>query len=68
MIITFQHLLLAVSHDMDVLDADELEFNVGIIVLVFISLPCSSVRDGIQLQRNTIYFFKDKNNKKREII
>lgn len=49
-IITFQHFLLAVSHDMDVLDADELEFNVGVVVFVFVALSCSSVRDGIQLE------------------
>lgn len=52
MIITFQHFLLAVSHDVDVLDADELEFNVGVVVFVFVAFSCSSVCDCIQLERH----------------
>lgn len=52
--ITFEHFLLAVSHNMDVLDADELEFNVGVVVFIFVAFSCSSVCDCIQLERHLI--------------
>lgn len=54
MIITFEHFLLAVSHNMDVLDANELEFNVGVVVFIFVAFSCSSVSNCIQLQRHLI--------------
>lgn len=72
MTITFEHFLLAVSHNMDVLYADELEFNVGIIVFIFITFSCSSVCDGIQLQRHMIncqnMLFQEQNNKNSIIL
>lgn len=46
--------MLAVSHDMDVLDADELEFNVGVVVFIFVAFSRSSVCDCIQLERHLI--------------
>ena len=55
-IITFHHFLLAVSHHVDVLDTDELEFNVGVVVFVFVAFSCSSVCDCIQL-KNTFDIF-----------
>lgn len=50
---TFQHFLLAVPHDVDVLNADELEFNVGVIVFVFIALSCSPVCKCVQLEKTS---------------
>lgn len=47
MIITFQHFLLAVSHNVDVLDADELEFDVGVVVFILVAFSGSSVCDCI---------------------
>lgn len=60
-VFTFYHFLLAVSHDVDVLDADELELNVGVIVFVFIAFSCSPVCKRIQLERRhfsgkSVYF------------
>ena len=43
MIITFQHFLLAVSHNVDVLNADELEFDVGVVVFILVAFSSSSV-------------------------
>lgn len=54
MIITFQHFLLAVSHNVDVLDADELEFDVGVVVFILVAFSGSSVCDCIQLQRKEL--------------
>lgn len=47
---TFQHFLQTVPHDMDVLDPDKLELDVGIIVFILVALPGSTVGHGIQLQ------------------
>ena len=47
---TFQHLLQAASHHVDVLDSDKLKADVGIVALVLITLPCSSVSQGVQLE------------------
>lgn len=52
-IFTFQHFLLAVPHDVDVLNADELEFNVGVIVFVFVALSCSPVCKCVQLEKTS---------------
>lgn len=52
-VITFQHLLLAVSHYVDVLNADELEFNVGVIVFIFVALSCSPVCERVQLEKTS---------------
>lgn len=53
---------------MDVLDADELELNVGIVVFIFVAFSCSSVCDCIQLERHLIHcqniLFQEENNKK----
>lgn len=57
MIITFQHFLLAVPHDMDVLDPNKLEFDVGVVVFVFIPFSCSSVCDRIQLEKKILSVF-----------
>lgn len=69
MLITFEHFLLAVSHNMDVLDADELEFYIGVVVFVFVAFSCSSVCDRIQLERHLInhqsMLCQEQNNKKR---
>lgn len=46
--------MLAVSHDMDVLDADELEFNIGVIVFIFVAFSCSPVCNCIQLERHLL--------------
>ena len=54
MIITFQHFLLAVSHNVDVLYADELEFDVGVVVFILVAFSGSSVCDCIQLQRHAL--------------
>lgn len=51
--ITFQHLLLAVSHHVDVLNADELEFNVGVVVFIFVALSCSPVCERVQLEETS---------------
>lgn len=56
---TFQHFLLAVPHDVDVLNADELEFNVGVIVFVFIALSRSPVCECVQLEKTSgTHFFR----------
>lgn len=47
---TFQQLLQAGPHDVDVLNADELETNVGVVVLVLVAFTCCAVRQGVQLQ------------------
>lgn len=53
-LITFQHFLLAVSHHMDVLNADELELYVGVIVFIFVAFSRSPVCDRVQLERHMI--------------
>lgn len=40
---------------MDVLDADELEFNIGVIVFIFVAFSCSPVGDCIQLERHLLH-------------
>lgn len=40
---------------MDVLDADELEFNIGVIVFIFVAFSCSPVRNCIQLERHVLH-------------
>ncbi len=37
---------------MNVLDPEELELDVGVEILVFVALPRSPVRHGVDLQRN----------------
>lgn len=49
--LTFQHLLQAVPHDVDVLYPDELELDVGVIVLILVAFPRRAVCHGVQLQR-----------------
>lgn len=53
---TFQHFLLAVPHDVDVFNAHELEFDVGVVIFVLIAFPCSSVRNRIQLETHDTRF------------
>lgn len=48
---TFLQLLEAGPHDVDVLDAHELEADVGVVVLVFVAFARRSVRQRVQLHR-----------------
>lgn len=48
--LTFQELLEAAPHDVDVFDADELEADVGVVVLVLIALARRSVGQRVELQ------------------
>lgn len=52
--LTFQQLLQAGPHYVDVLDADKLEANVGVVVLVLIAFTCCSVSQRVQLQDRKI--------------
>lgn len=47
---TIYKLLLAVSHDMDVFYANELQFYVSVVVFILIALPCGTISHGIQLE------------------
>lgn len=51
-VITVNDLLLAVPHHVDVLDADELQFDVGVVVLVLIAFSSRPVGHRIQLERD----------------
>ena len=46
-IITVQHLLLTASHDVDVLNADELELYVGVVVFIFIAFSRCAICNRI---------------------
>lgn len=48
--ITFKHFLQTISHNMDVLNAYELKLDVGVVVFIFISLPCCSVCHCVELK------------------
>lgn len=48
---TFQQLLKTGPHDVDVLDANELEADVGVVVLVFVAFARRSVGQRVQLRR-----------------
>lgn len=48
---TFQQLLQAGPHDVDVLDAHELEADVGVVVLIFVAFARRSVCQRVQLHR-----------------
>ena len=52
---------------MDVLDADELEFDVGIVVLVLVAFSRSSVCDCIQLIRQNIICHEEIHSKKKRM-
>lgn len=45
--ITFQQFLLAVPHNVDVLYADELKFDIGVVVFILVTFSCSSVCDCV---------------------
>lgn len=49
---TFLQLLEAGPHDVYVLDAHELEADVGVVVLVFVAFARRSVRQRVQLHRD----------------
>lgn len=49
---TFLQLLEAGPHDVDVLNAHELEADVGVVVLVFVAFARRSVRQRVQLHRD----------------
>ena len=49
LILTFHHLLQALSHDVDVVDVVEEELDVAVVVCVFIALPRCLVGYGIDL-------------------
>lgn len=51
---TFQQLLEAGPHDVDVLDAHELEADVGVVVLVFVAFARRSVGQRVQLHRDEV--------------
>ena len=50
---TIDDLLLAAPHHVNVFDADELQLDVGVVVLVLVAFPCCSVRHGVQLHTHT---------------
>lgn len=47
---TVDDLLLAAPHHVDVLNANEVQLDVGVMVLVLIAFTCGSVRHGVQLR------------------
>lgn len=48
--LTFQQFLQAAPHYVDVFDADKLEADVGVVVLVFVAFTCCPISQCIQLQ------------------
>lgn len=50
---TFDEFLLAASHHVDVLDADELQFNVRVVILILIAFSCCPIGHRIQLHTHT---------------
>ena len=49
---TFQEFVQAAPHHVDVLDSQEVEFRVGVKLLVLITFTLGSIHDGIQLGGN----------------
>lgn len=47
---TVYDLLLAVPHHVDVLDADEVQSDVGVVIFVLVAFPRRAIRHGVQLQ------------------
>lgn len=50
--LTINDLLLAAPHHMDVLDPNELQFDVGVVVLILVAFSCGFICHGIQLDTN----------------
>lgn len=48
-LLTVNYLLLAAPHHVDVLYTDEMQLDVGIVVLVLIAFTCCSICHGVQL-------------------
>lgn len=49
---TFQKLLQASSHHMNILDAHKLEADIRVVVLILIAFPCRTIRQCVQLRKH----------------
>lgn len=54
LLLTVNDFLLAVPHHMNVLNADELQLDVGVIVLVLVAFTRGSICHGVQLLTGTL--------------